>query len=129
MQSEIRISGQIRTDPQEESKYHEGKADLVGSDGDVGALDDDIALEGIVGGEVWYVAACDGSLVGAQVEVVAEAKQEVGGGRHHRRLEVLLLAETEIRDRGKQKARFAIRSSFGLFAVNGKNIAREDRPS
>lgn len=53
------------------------------SEGDVGSVDERVALDGVVVGEVGDVAVVDGGLVRAEVEVVAEVEEEIGG-RHRR---------------------------------------------
>ncbi|RRT74699.1 hypothetical protein B296_00032032 [Ensete ventricosum] len=72
-----------------------GEGNLVGAERDVGLVDENIALEGVVGGEVGDVAAVDGRLVGAQVEAVAQTEEKIGGRRHHRRFVVVPPIEIE----------------------------------
>lgn len=50
---------------------------LVAAEGNVGSVDEAVPFDGVVGGEVRDVAVVDGGLVGAQVEVVPQAEQQV----------------------------------------------------
>ena len=54
-----------------------GDDELELAEGDVAAVDEGVALEGIFLGEVGNVAAVDGGLVSAEVEVVAEVEEVV----------------------------------------------------
>jgi len=57
----------------------------VGADGDVGAVEEGVALEEVVGGERVRgdgLAAGDGGVVRADVEAVAEAEEVVRRRRH-----------------------------------------------
>ena len=51
--------------------------ELVAAEGDVGAVDEGVALDGVVWGEVGNVAVVDGCLESSQVEVVSKVEQMV----------------------------------------------------
>ena len=51
--------------------------ELVAAEGDVGAVDEGVALDGVVWGEVGNVAVVDGCLESPQVEVVSKVEQMV----------------------------------------------------
>lgn len=54
-----------------------GNDELQLAEGDVAAVDEGVALQGVFFGEVGDVAAVNGGLVGAEVEIVAEVEQVV----------------------------------------------------
>ena len=58
-----------------------GKRGINLAEGDVGAIDEGVALDGIVEGEVGDFALVDGILVCPQVEAIAEAEEAHLGGR------------------------------------------------
>lgn len=85
---------------------------LIGSESDVGALNEDVALKSVVDGEVGYVAAVNGGLVSAQVETVAETEEEVGGGRHYCRF--VVNRRLRVRSTDRQKLSLGSTSTFAV---------------
>lgn len=86
------------------------EGNLVGSEGYVGAVDDGVAFDGVVRVEVGDVAVVDRALVGAEVEAIAEAEEEVRGRRRHCRA-----LENEERD--PQNAEREMKGSFHFHSI------------
>ena len=50
---------------------------MVAAESDVRAVDEAVALDGVVRGEIGKIAVVDGSLVGTQIEIVPQIEQVI----------------------------------------------------
>lgn len=55
---------------------------MVAAKGDIRAIDETVALDGVVGGEIGQIAVVDGSLVRTQIEIVPQTEQVIWASSH-----------------------------------------------